>query len=382
MQESHRHQIELIRDIFRYSLVGLLVFNIFSAFVILFINAEAFFLGQKIAGTSANVYAIGLLIVTALVMICLYKKTKGFALLAFAYGLWYFINGYLAVLYYGRQMPTAIHWLVFVSSVIVFGSTLLIRYGKPAIPEERKNLSIFERNPRAGLLLSAGALLCFLLFNAFSMMNYQHETNTYTYLIEIDPETPLHNVTLMLPLPSRISHNVTSGVLYGSSLPYFVNYSQSVVETKNGTMIRIMADSIEKPKDGQPLDPSGQPLNPVQLYYVVNVPGPINSTFPLDHEPVLVPRFTLEPSSCTGKTFERIAMRELPQTCSEYGSTLYAAFDTAPASRTTITVSFDGSRVISSSGPAKRSGYEDSVSLAFSGNTGGWYNAPGTLLTR
>jgi hypothetical protein len=374
MQESHRHQIELIRDIFRYSLIGLLVFNIFSAFVILGINAEAFFLGQKIAGTSANVYAIGLLIVTALVMICLYQKTKGYTILAFAYGIWFFVNGYLSVLYYGRQVPTAIHWLVFVSSVILFGSALLIISGKPAVPEERKNLSVFERNPRAGLLLSAGALLCFLFMSALVPMNHQNETNTYTYFIDIDSESPLHNVTLMLPLPSRISHNVTSGELYGSSLLYFTNYSQSVMETKNGTMIRIMADSIEKPEDGQP-------LNPVLLYYVTNVPGPINSSFPLDREPVLIPKFELEPSSCTGKTFERIAMRELPQVCSEYGSTLYAAFETAPASRTTITVSFDGSRVFSSSGSVKRSGYEDSISRSFSGNAGGWYNTTGTLLT-
>ncbi len=379
MQESHHHQIELIRDIFRYSLIGLLVFNIFSAFVILFINAEAFFLGQKIAGASANVYAIGLLIITALVMICLYKKTKGYTILALAYGIWYFVDGYLSVLYYGRQVPTAIHWLVFVSSVIIFGSTLLIQYRKPAIPQ--KNIpSIFERNPRAGLLLSAGALLCFLLMSSLVPMNHQNETNTYTYLIEIDPESPLHNVTLMLPLPSRISHNVTSGELYGSTLPYFTNYSQSVMETKNGTMILIMADSIEKPEDGQPLDPAGQPLNPVQLYYVVNVPGPINSSFPLDHEPVLIPKFLPEPSSCTGKTFERIAMRELPQACSAYGSTLYAVFEIAPASRTTITVSFDGSRVISSSGPARRSGYEDSISHSFSGSAGGWYDASGTVL--
>jgi len=372
MQESHRHQIELIRDIFRYSLFGLLVFNIFSAFVILFINAEAFFLGQKIAGKSANVYAIGLLIVTALVMICLYRKTKGYTILALAYGIWYFVNGYLSVQYYGRQMPTAIHWLVFVVSVILFGSALLIRDRKP--PEPQKNiLSLFERNPRTGLLLSAGALLCFLLLSALVPMNHQKETNTYTYFIDIDSESPLHNVTLILPLPSRISHNVTSGELYGSTLPYFTNFSQSVMETENGTMILIMADSIEKPEDGQP-------LNPVLLYYVVNVPGPINSSSPLDHEPILVPRFEPEPSSCTGKSFERIVLREHPQACSEYGSTLYAAFETAHASRTTITVSFDGSRVFSSSGSVKRSGYEDSISHSFSGNAGGWYNATGTLL--
>jgi hypothetical protein len=374
MHEANRSRIGLIREISRYSLIGLLVFNIFSAFVILGINSEAFFLGQKIAGASADVYAIGLLIVTALVMICLYKKTKGYTILALAYGIWYFVNGYLSVLYFGRQVPTAIHWLVFIVSVILFGSALLIMSGKPAVPEERKTPSVFERNPRAGLLLSAGALLFFLFMSALVPINHQRETNTYTYFIDIDSESPLHNVTLMLPLPSKISYNVTSGELYGSTLPYFTNYSQSVMETDNGTMLRIMADSIEKPEDGQP-------LNPVQLYYVMNVPGPINSSSPLDHEPILEPRVEPEPSSCTGKSFERIVLRELPQACSEYGSTLYAAFETAPASRTTITVSFDGSRVFSSSGSVKRSGYEDRISLSFSGNANGWYNATGTLLT-
>lgn len=377
MHETNRYRIGLISDISRYSIIGLLVFNIFSAFVILFINAESFFLGQKIAGTPAVVYAIGLLIVTALVMVCLYKKTKGHTILALAYGLWYFMNGYLTVLYYGRYVPTLIHWLVFVLSVTLFCLTLLIASGKPAVPEERNIPSIFERNPRAGLLLSAGALLCFLLLSSLAQVNNQSETNTYLYLIEIDPESPLHNVTLMLPLPSRISHNITGTELDGSNLPYFMNYSQSVVDTKNGTMILIMADSIEKPDDGQP-------TNPVLLYYSVIVPVPINSSSPLDNEPVLIPKYTLEQSSCTGKTFERIAMREVPQVCSDYGSTLYATFETVPASRTTITVSFDGSRVISPSGPsgpAKRSGYEDRMSLSFSGNAGGWYNATGTLLT-
>jgi hypothetical protein len=383
MQEAHRHLTELIRDIFLYSLIGLLVFNIFSAFVILFINAEAFFLGQKIAGTSANVYAIGLLIVTALVMICLYKKTKGYTILALAYGIWYFINGYLAVLYFGRQVPSIIHWLVFVLSVIIFGSTLLIISGKPAVPEERNIPSIFAQHPRAGLLLSVGALICFLLMSSLSQVNYQNETNTYTYFIDIDSESPLHNVTLMLPLPSRISRNVTAGELYGSSLPEFTNYSQSVIKTKNGTMIQILADSIEPPEDEQPLDPVRQPLNTIQLYYVANVHGHIISAYPLNHEPILEPKYELEPSSCTGKTFERIALWELPQACSVYGSTAYASFETEPASRTTITVSFDGSRVITpsgASGPAKREGYEDSISLSFSGNAGGWYNATGTLL--
>jgi hypothetical protein len=373
MQEENIHRIELIRDLSRYSLIGLLVFNILSAFVILFINAEAFFLGQKIAGMPAVAYAVGLFLVTVFLMFCLYRKSKGYGLLTLVYGMVYFINGYLTVLYYLGQVPTAIHWLILVLSVIVFASTLLIPTGKPAGTSEKSIPAVFAVNPRVGLLLSAGVLLCFVLFNVVSMMNYQQETNTYLYLIEIDPETSLHNVTLMLPLPSGISHNITTGELNGNSLPYFVNYSQSVVETKNGTMIQIMADSIEKPGDEQP-------LNPLRLYYSEIVPGPINSSFPLDHEPVLVPKFSPEPSPCTGKTFERIAMREIPLACSVYGSTLYAAFDTAPASRTTITVSFDGSRVISSSGPAKRSGYEDSISLSFSGNTGGWYNATGGLL--
>jgi hypothetical protein len=305
-------------------------------------------------------------------MICLYKKTKGFALLAFAYGLWYFINGYLTVMYFERQVPTTIHWLVFVSSVIVFGSTLLIMFGNPSVPEEKKIRSIFERNPRAGLLLSAGALLCFLFMSVLVPINHQKETNTYTYLIDIDSESPLHNVTLMLPLPSRISRKVTGGELYGSSLPDFTNYSQSVIKTKNGTLIQIKADSIEPPEDEQPLDPVGQPLNTVQLYYVANVPGPEISAYPLNHEPILEPKYELEPSSCTGKTFERIALWELPQACWVYGSTAYASFETEPASRTTITVYFDGSQ--------ERQGYEDSISLSISGNAGGWYNATGTLL--
>jgi hypothetical protein len=59
-------------------------------------------------------------------------------------------------------------------------------------------------------------------------------------------------------------------------------------------MIKIMADSIEKPKDRQL-------LNPVVVYYPVRVSLPINSSFSLDYKPVLKPKYAPEPSSCTNK---------------------------------------------------------------------------------
>jgi hypothetical protein len=370
MQQINRSRIEFIGDISRYSLIGLLIINILSPFVILFINPEAFFLGQKIAGTPALVYALGLFLVTALVMFCLYKKSKGYAFIALAYGVFYFINGYLTVLYYNSQVPTAIYWLILLLSVILFGTTLLIQSGKPAETYEKNIYTVFAEKPFAGVLLSAGVLLCFLLSMSISLMNYEHETNNYLYVVKIDPETPLHNVTLMMPLPSGISRNLTKGDLI---VPYITNYSQSVVETKNGTMIKITADSIEKPDDGLPQES-------VLIYQSFFTANPINYSSPLEHEPVLLPKFSPEPSVCTGKKFQRISMGKTPLTCSVYGSTMYAVFETAPSSRTMITVSFDGEHIISSSGSPKSDGYQDSISVTFSGNAGGWYNASGNLL--
>jgi len=372
MQQATRSRIGFIGDFARYSLIGLLVINILSPFAILFINPEAFFLGQKIAGTPAQVYALGLILVTTLLVFCLYKKFRGFAVIALVYGMIYFINGYLTIRFYSSQFPPAIYWLILLLSVIVFGTTL-IQSGKPAEPCKRSICTVFAEKPFAGLLLSAGVLLCFLLFTSISLMNYEHETNDYLYAVEINPETPLHNVTLLVPLPSAISKNISEVNDIENAFPYFKNYSQSIVETENGTMLKITADTVEKPGDRYPREPAG-------FYLDFFAPNPINYSYPLEQGTVLLPKFSPEISACKDKKFQRIVAGNIPSTCLVYGSTLYAAFETAPASRTTITVSFDGTRRISPSGSPKNHGYQDSISATFSGNASGWYTATGTLL--
>jgi hypothetical protein len=373
MQQINRSRIEFIGDISRYSLIGLLIINILSPFVILFINPEDFFLGQKIAGTPAQVYALGLILVTTLVIFCLFKKSKGYAIIALVYGIFWFVNGYLTVLYYNNQVPPAMYWLVLLLSVILFSTALHTRSGKPAGPYEKNAYTIFSENPRAGLLLSAGVLLCFLFFTSVSMMNYEHETNGYTYEVEINPETPLHNVTLMLPLPSAISGDISFGDDMGNAFPYFRNLSQSVVETENGTMIKITADSVEKPGDRLRQEPAG-------LYLDFFTETPINYSYPLEQGTVLLPKFSPEPSVCKDKKFQRRLTGNTPSTCLAYASTMFAVFETAPTSRTIITVSFDGTHMISSSISSKNHGYQDSISAGFSGNADGWYNASGSLL--
>ena len=373
MEQANRPRIEFIGDIFRYSLLGLLVINILSPFAILFINPEAFLLGQKIAGTPAQVYALGLILVTAFVIFCLYKKIKGYAFIAFAYGVFYFINGYLVIRYYNGQFPPPIYWLILSLSVILVCTTFIIRSGKPAGTNEKSIYTVLTEKPYAGLLLSLGVLLCFLLFISISLMNYERETNEYSYVVTINPGTPLYNVTLVLPLPSAISKNISQGNDFGNAFPYFRNYSQSVVETENGTMIKITADSMEKPAGGLRQGSAG-------VYQSFFTENPINYSYPLEHEPVLLPKFFPGQIVCTGKNFQQISMRKTPSVCLAYGSTIYASFDTDPSSQTTITVSVYGTRTISSSGPPKSDGYEDSMSVTFSGNATGWYNVTGTLL--
>ena len=204
-------------------------------------------------------------------------------------------------------------------------------------------------------------------------MNYEHETNDYLYAVEINPETPLHNVTIMIPLPSTISKNISDGNDMGNAFPNFRNYSQSVVETENGTMLKITADSVEKPGDGLPQEPAG-------VYLDFFTSNPINYSYPLGHEPVLLPKFSPETSVCKDKKFQRILTGNTPSTCLIYESTIYAVFETAPTSRTIITVSFDGTRMSSSPGSPKNHGYQDSISVTFSGDAGGWCNATGTLI--
>jgi len=373
MQPANRSRIAFIGDISRYSLIGLLIFNFLTLFVILFIEPKAFFLGQQIAGTSALVYALAFSLATALVMFCLYKKIKGNEFIALVYGMFFFINGYLTVLYYNSQVPTPIHWLILLLSVILSAVTLVNRPRKSAEKNENAICTVFTGKRLAGVLVIIGAIFCFLLFTSISMMNYEHETNNYLYAVEINPETPLHNVTLMMPLPPAISRNISHGNDNGNAFPYFKNYSQSVVETENGTMIKITADSVEKPGHGFSQEPAG-------LYLDFFVENPINYSHPLEHEPVLLPKFSPETSVCKDKKFHRILTGNTPSTCLVYKSTMYAVFETAPTSRTIITVSSDGTRMISSSGSPKNHGYQDSMSVTFLGNAGGWYNATGNLL--
>lgn len=374
MQPANRYKIQFIGDISRYSLIGLLIFNFLSPFVILFIDPEAFFLGQKIAGTPALVYALGLFLVTALVMFCLYQKIKGSEFIALAYGVLYFINGYLTVLYYNSQVPTLIHWLILVLSIILSVVTLFNRPGKSVEKNKKATCTVFSEKPLARVLVIIGAVFCFLLYSSIAVITYEKEYNSYIYQIEIDPAAPLHNVTLMIPYPFGISQNITTVEnLTGYSAPYFTNYSQSIVETEKGKMIKITADSIEKPGTGLPQDS-------VRLYQSILVTGPINSVYPLDREPVLLPKYSPELCPCNEKNNQRNLPGKIPLNCSVYESKIFASFETVPSSQTIITVSLDGERMISSSRSPRREGYKESITATVFGTADGWYNASGSLL--
>lgn len=374
MQQANRYKIEFIGDISRYSLIGLLIFNFLSPFVIFFIDPEAFVLGQKITGTPVLVYALGLILVTALVMFCLYNKIRGNEFIALAYGVFYFINGYLTVLYYNNQVPTLIHWLILVLSIILSAVTLFNRPGTSAEKNETTAYLVFSDKPSARVLVIIGAIFCFLIYSSIAVLTYEKEYNSYIYQIEIDPAAPLHNVTLMIPYPFGVSQNITTVEYFtGYSAPYFTNYSQSIVETKNGKMIKITADSIEKIDTELPQDLVG-------LYQSILVTGPINSVYPLDREPVLLPKNSPEPFSCDEREYQRNLPGKIPLNCSVYESKIFASFETAPSSQTIIMVSLDGERMISSSRPPRREGYKDSITATVSGRADGWYNASGSLL--
>ena len=374
MQPANRYKIEFIGDISRYSLIGLLIFNFLSLFVIFFIDPEAFFLGQKIAGTPALVYALGLFLVTVLVMFCLYNKIRGNEVIALAYGVFCFINGYLTVQYYNGQVPTPIHWLILALSIILSVVTLVNRPGKSAEKNEPATYTVFSEKPSARVLVIIGAIFCFLLYSSIAVITYEKEFNSYIYQIEIEPAAPLHNVTLMIPYPFGISQNITTVEnLIGYSAPYFTNYSQSIVETEKGKMIKITADSIEKIDTELPQDLVG-------LYQSILVTGPINSVYPLDREPVLLPKYSPEPFPCDEREYQRNLPGKIPLNCSAYESQIFASFETVPSSQTIIMVSLDGERMISSSRPPRREGYKDSIAATVSGRADGWYNASGSLL--
>ncbi|MEI7857985.1 MAG: hypothetical protein WCH85_10845 [Methanomicrobiales archaeon] len=269
---------------------------------------------------------------------------------------------------------TLIHWLILVLSIILSVVTLFNLSGKSAENNEKATCTVFTENPSARVLVIVGAIFCFLLYSSIAVITYENEYNSYIYQIEIDPAAPLHNVTLMIPYLFGISQNITTVEnLIGYSAPYFTNYSQSIVETKNGKMIKITADSIEKLDTELPLDQVG-------LYQSILVKGPINSVYPLDHEPVLLPKYSSEPFPCDEREYQRNLPGKIPLNCSVYESKIYASFETAPSSQTIIMVSLDGERMISSSRPPRREGYTDSITATVYGRAEGWYNVSGSLL--
>jgi hypothetical protein len=307
-------------------------------------------------------------------MICLYYKIRGSEFIALAYGVFYFINGYLTVLYYNSQVPTLIHWLILVLSIILCTVTLINRPGKSAEKNEKATCTVFTEKPFVRVLVIIGAIFCFLLYSSIAVITYEKEYNSYIYQIDIDPAAPLHNVTLMIPYPFGISQNITTVEnLTGYSAPYFTNYSQSIVETENGKMIKITADSIEKLDTELPEDLVG-------LYQSILVTGPINSVYPLDREPVLLPKYSPEPFPCDEREYQRNLPGKIPLNCSVYTSKIFASFETAPSSQTIIMVSLDGERMISSSRSPRREGYKDSITATVAGSANGWYNASGSLL--
>ncbi|MFA4878100.1 MAG: hypothetical protein WC586_11875 [Methanoregula sp.] len=372
MLEANRYRIELIREISRYSLIGLLIINILSPFVIIFINPEAYLLGQKIAGPPALVYALGLFLITTFVMFCLSTKTKGNEVIALVYGVIFFINGYLNTLNITGRNPPAMYWFILAVSVLLSGATLLNAYGGSKREHNKKISTVFMEKPFAGLTVAAVVFLCFVLFTAFSLLMYQFETNDYDYQIGIDPDTPLHNITLLLPYPSGFFKNNTQAeIRVGESPWYFTNYSQSVVETKTGPMLKITADSLEKQQNE-----SSQ--GPVQLYQRFLDEGAHSSPSFSYRQPVLSPQHPPEPASCSETQFQEILPVNTPD-CSRFESGIYAAFETDPASHTVITASFNRMHMISSSHSPQRDESRERITTMISGSGNGWYNASGVL---
>ncbi|MEN6443089.1 MAG: hypothetical protein ABFC71_04975 [Methanoregula sp.] len=324
----------------------------------------------------AQVFSIVFLLITVSVMNCIYKITKGNEIIVLIYGMIFFIDGYLNTQKFNDALiPPAIYWIILILSVILFGATLLTRKEKPILGNEKTGPVFLTQKPFMIQLLIIGVFLCFVLFMFINFISYEKETDSYLYLIEINPDAPLYNVTFMVPFPLGPSQNITNiENLNGNFPPYFMNYTQSIVDTENGKMIKITADTIEK----QNYDVVEEP---VRLYQRFPVSNSIDSSFPLDHEPVLLPKFSLTPSSCSDKNYQRDLIGKMPLNCSVYGSKMYAAFDTVPTSQTTITVYLEGTRMISSSINPRREGYQDSISTNIYGGADGWNSASGSLLS-
>jgi hypothetical protein len=207
-----------------------------------------------------------------------------------------------------------------------------------------------------------GAIAITLMISVFMYYRYSLYKKTYTseyyYQIQIDPDSPLSEVILYIPLPvlnnvSQVGDNIEVGNVQKPR-----NLHCSVVTTEYGTMLRISADHIDEPS---------------LITVLLPADNTINTKNALHNEMVLFPKYDLIQVPCD---FPHPEKRDTQLTCIEYQTMLYA--ECTPEGPLTVFVTLEGRNTWWIFGWSGNS-YRDQILVTVNGESG-WQPARGEFV--
>ena len=232
--------------------------------------------------------------------------------------------------------------------------------------------------------------------------------STSEYRVTVSTDETLENVTIYVPLPvengdsqlgERFVQSVqysrdTAGIVGYDQEPAPVNFTYDVVETQHGRMLAITTDRIEVSKvyyreeenetmgwreripaeEYDPTDPSMGVRTDGRFEFTVTLVSDesIETADPFGREPLLTPAYNRTQVEChPGNPTET-------QRCYEYGSRMYATYDTDANTTVSLGVELSGRNEWFSGGWSGNE-YRQWASLEQRGPGTGWYRVTGNL---
>ncbi|MGC1122031.1 MAG: hypothetical protein WBA22_13150 [Candidatus Methanofastidiosia archaeon] len=207
-----------------------------------------------------------------------------------------------------------------------------------------------------------GAITTTLMISIFMYYSYSLYKKTYTseyyYQIQIEPDSPLNEVILYIPLPIFSNVSLVGDNIEAGNVQKPERFQCSVVTTEYGTMLKITADHIDEPS---------------VITVLLPADDTINTKNPLHSEMVLFPKYGLVQVPCDFPHPEKWGTQ---LACFEYQTVLYAEY--APEGPLTVSVTLEGRNtwwVLGWSGNS----YRDQILVTVNGESG-WQSVRGELV--
>ena len=236
----------------------------------------------------------------------------------------------------------------------------------------------------------------------------QSSESTYEYRVTLSTDRSLENATVYVPMPTddgdtELAAQFLQSVRYERDVPALrgydpdptpVNFTYERVETEHGPMIAISADRIDvsrvyyrvvenetmgwreriSPDEYDPTDPAMGVRDDGSFTFTVTLRSEerIETADPLGTAPILTPQYDRTAVECRfGTDAER-------HRCYEYGSRVYATYDTTPNATVYVSTELSGRNEWFSGGWTGNE-YRDRTSVELLGPGRGWYVTSGEL---